>query len=219
MRGRKRVDWAGKRQGKLIVLSEAGRDAHGNVLWNCLCDCGTKCTKSNNNLAGGVKSCSTACGVTTSNIERSKHGMWKTKEYRAWSGMKQRCLNPQNKHYASYGGRGITVYPAWVNSFEAFVMDVGLAPQDALSLDRIDNDGNYEPSNVRWTTRKAQSNNRRVTLSAEIDGEVLPLSDIALKYGVGYMVVFQRFKRGLRGRDLITKQKIGRKPNPKEPSC
>jgi len=212
MRGRKRTEWAGTTQGKLTVLSECGRDQHGNVLWKCWCSCGSVCVKSNKSLTAGVKSCSTACGVADSNATRAKHGMWKSKEYTTWAGMKQRCLNPDYNMYHRYGGRGISVHPAWVNSFEQFLSDVGPAPSRALSLDRIDNDGNYEPGNVRWTTRKVQANNRSVTLSAEIEGKVLPLTDIAARYGVSYMVVFQRYQRGLRGMELVTKQKLGRKP-------
>lgn len=212
MRGRKRTDWAGITQGQLTIHNEVGRDKHGNVLWHCVCMCGATCVKSNKELASGVKSCSTACGVSASNTIRSKHGMWKSKEYRAWSGIKQRCLNPSNTHYVRYGGRGITICPQWVDSFEQFLSDVGEAPSNALSLDRIDNDGNYEPGNVRWATRKIQSNNRQRTLRTEINGEVLPLTEIATKYGVAYMLIFQRYKRGLRGVDLLAKQKVGRKP-------
>lgn len=219
MRGRKRIEWAGTRQGKLTVVAEAGRDQHGNVLWRCLCDCGNECVKPNRALASGVKSCSPACGVSDSNTSRAKHGMWKTKEYQAWSSMKQRCNNPSNTHYESYGGRGISVHPAWVDNFEQFLADVGPAPENVLSLDRVDNNGNYEPGNVRWATRKAQSNNRRETLSAEIGGRVLPLADLAREYGVEYMLVFQRYKRGLRGMDLVTNHKVGRKPGSKDKSC
>lgn len=216
MRGRKRVEWAGTRQGKLTIYTEVGRDKHGNVLWQCRCDCGAECVKANRSLSSGVKSCSPACGVADSNKARTVHGMWTSKEYRTWSGIKQRCFNPNNTHYARYGGRGITIHPAWVDSFEAFFAYVGTAPDDALSLDRIDNRGNYEPGNVRWTTRKVQSNNRACTLVAEIEGSEMPLADLARAYNVSYMVVFQRYKRGLRGLDLITKQKLGRKPTRKE---
>ena len=212
MQGRKR-DWSGVVQGKLTVLNEAGTDKHGNILWDCLCACGTRCIKPNRALAGGVKSCSTACGVSDSNKARIKHGGWRTKEYMLWQGIKQRCYNPNSTAYASYGGRGVTMHPTWVDSFEQFLSDVGTAPDGKrVSLDRIDNEGNYEPTNVRWATPKQQSNNRRVTLKAEVDGEVLPLADVARKYGVSYHQVFERFMRGLRGNDLLIRHKVGRKP-------
>lgn len=209
--GRKR-NWTGVVQGKLTVLGEGGRDRHGNVMWLCRCECGAEVHKSNNILNGGVKSCGVSCGVAESNAARAVHGMCRSKEYRAWTGMKKRCLNPSTTHYASYGGRGITVHPPWVDSFEAFLSDVGYAPSPKHSLDRIDVDGNYDPENVRWATPKVQSNNRRVTLSAEFRGADTPLADIARIAGIPYNQVFYRYQRGLRGEELITRQKVGRKP-------
>lgn len=209
--GRKR-NWAGVVQGRLTVLKEQGRDKSGNVLWLCRCACGAETLRSNNSLNLGVKSCSTACGVAESNTARARHGMWNSKEYKCWSSMKQRCLNPKVKWFYNYGGRGITICQPWIDSFEAFLADVGKAPDvPRASLDRIDPNGNYEPNNVRWATPREQSNNQRRTLVAEIGGEILPLADIARNYGVPYHQVFQRYTRGLRGNDLVTSHKVGRK--------
>jgi hypothetical protein len=84
-----------------------------------------------------------------------------TPEYRAWDAMKQRCLNPQHKAFADYGGRGISVYWEWIDSFEAFFAYVGPRPGPGYSLDREDNGGNYEPGNVRWTVWEVQARNQR----------------------------------------------------------
>lgn len=84
-----------------------------------------------------------------------------SKEYTARISMLARCYNPKNKHYRDYGGRGITVCAAWRESFEAFLADVGHKPHSGLSLDRINNDGNYEPGNVRWATATQQARNQR----------------------------------------------------------
>lgn len=90
-----------------------------------------------------------------------KHGMINTPEYQAWSAMKDRCLNPKSSNYPRWGGRGIKVHPEWAGDFMAFYLDVGPRPTPKHSLDRIDNDGNYEPGNVRWATKKEQADNRR----------------------------------------------------------
>ena len=84
-------------------------------------------------------------------------------EYNSWQNMKKRCLYPKSREYARYGARGITIHPPWVHSFETFLSDVGPKPTPQHSIDRIDNDGNYEPGNVRWATPKEQSANREIT--------------------------------------------------------
>lgn len=93
---------------------------------------------------------------------RERHGMFGTPEYNSWLGMKNRVLNPNHQSYNNYGGRGIKISDRWVNSFLNFYSDVGPRPGPGYSIDRIDNDGNYEPGNVKWSTRKEQNSNKRV---------------------------------------------------------
>lgn len=92
---------------------------------------------------------------------KEKHGMWKSKEYNSWDHMKRRCLNPNDPKYYRYGARGITVCARWLgdNGFQNFFNDMGFAPSPSHSIDRIDNDGNYEPANCKWSTPKEQANN------------------------------------------------------------
>ena len=99
-------------------------------------------------------------------LRKATHGFKGTNIYNTWCNMKQRCNNKNYFQYEYYGGRGITVCDEWQNSFEAFYEHVSQLPhygEEGYSLDRINNDGNYEPGNVRWATRKEQMNNRRIS--------------------------------------------------------
>ena len=159
-----RRDWTGAVQGSLKVTEYAGTREDGQAMWRCICVCGTECVKSNGNLRLGVKSCSTKCGVVMSNKARAVHGGAHGKEWKAWQAAKQRCFNSNHPNYKHYGGRGITMCAEWVSDFSAFLEHIGLAPLvHRISIDRIDNDGNYEPGNVRWATPYQQVMNRRNT--------------------------------------------------------
>lgn len=125
----------------------------------------------------------------------SKHGDWNSREYRAWIEARTRCLNPKHHAYDRYGGRGITVCERW-NDYANFLADMGRRPSAIHQLDRIDNDGNYEPSNCRWVTAKEQSRNRRNNRLVTINGEVVPVAVAAERFGVSASLVRGRLKRG-----------------------
>jgi hypothetical protein len=114
--------------------------------------------------------------------------------------MKARCSNPNNPAYQNYGGRGIVVAPQWL-VFENFARDVGEPPSPKDTLDRINNDGNYEPSNVRWTSRAIQSRNKRNTILLSINGRTKCLSDWCDHYGITLAAVYQRMSKGA---DLVS---------------
>jgi hypothetical protein len=146
------------RYGNLNVLKSSPQK--GYLL--CVCDCGVKVLRQRYYLTRALKegrliSCGCRIGEWA-----TKHGLFKSKEYRAWLNMKDRCSNPNNIRWDYYGGRGIKVCKRWRQSFEAFFADVGPAPSPAHSLDRYpDMNGNYEPNNVRWATASQQAHNRR----------------------------------------------------------
>lgn len=129
---------------------------NGKRAYLCRCSCGREQVVRRFQSEGCRKCC-------VKNIRHGCAGKKRTPEYRVWQGIRHRCLNPKDPSYPNYGGRGITICNRWMsaNSFEVFLADVGPRPSDLHSLDRINNDGNYAPENVRWATRSEQVKNRR----------------------------------------------------------
>jgi len=150
--------------GDWTVLEEA-KNNKPRKYWKCLCKCGTISIIHGSDLKLGKSTKCKGCLIKYIAKKRTTHGCssktTRTAEYRTWSSMLSRCNNLNNKRYYDYGGRGIKVCKEWSNSFETFLKDVGIKPFKNSSLDRINNNGNYEPDNIRWATPKQQANNRR----------------------------------------------------------
>lgn len=128
---------------------------------------------------------------------RKTHGESnKSKEWDAWSSMVQRCTNPNNKRYYSHGGRGITICDRWIKSFENFLSDMGRAPSKGHSLERKDNDGNYEPSNCKWATKIEQANNKRTNIRIHFNGRTQTLKQWCDELSLPYLRVKARIHRG-----------------------
>lgn len=160
--GRERtIDMTGQKFGRLTVAAAAASSDTGRAMWSCLCDCGrTVIVKGKELRNGNNVSCGCWKRERLGDYART-HGMRGTPEYRSWKHAKERCFNPANKKYDDYGGRGIIMCMEWAQSFEAFYAHIGPRPP-GTSLDRFpNNDGNYEPDNVRWATSSQQAYNRR----------------------------------------------------------
>lgn len=158
-------DLIGKKFGRLTVIGFSGLDKCKKAQWRCLCNCGKLVSVAASSLRSSL---TRSCGCFHQERLRAvayKHGHADHRngavsvEYYAWISMKQRCTNPKRHNYKNYGGRGIVVCDRWRDSFINFLADVGERPGPEFSLDRINNDGNYEPGNVRWATRSQQQRN------------------------------------------------------------
>lgn len=158
----KRLDLSGQVFGRLTVLHGAGRcPSNRSVMWDCVCECGTLRVISSNSLRSGV---SRSCGCYQKqqvSEAASKHGLCSHPLYQVYNGMKKRCYSPTHSHYYNYGGRGITVCDRWLSSFQNFYDDVHFEYRSGLQLDRIDNNCDYTPANVRWVTVQQNSFNKR----------------------------------------------------------
>ena len=164
-------DLTGQQFGRLTVIEDTRRRYNGKVVWRCRCSCGKVTEVAGSYLTSGN---TRSCGCLRKEIIKIpplhiKHKKVRTRHYRVWLGMKERCYNPHSKAYKNYGGRGIEVCFLWKDDFQAFhdwAMSHGYdpdAPRGQCTIDRIDVNGNYEPSNCRFVDMAAQANNRRNT--------------------------------------------------------
>lgn len=195
----------GMKFGRLTTLRMSGRNSSGNMEWDCLCECGTETTVVGSKLINShTRSC--GCLSVEKTITRSStHHQFGSEEYSIWGKMIQRCRNPKSTSFKDYGGRGIRVCERW-EKFENFLADIGKRPSPNHSLDRFPNqNGNYEPGNVRWATDLEQGRNRRNNRILLHENRAQCLSEWAEEVGLPDSAISLRLKRGWSVSDALTK--------------
>lgn len=203
------IDLTGQRFGHLVAIRPEGRSDDGKVLWICRCDCGNTATVRSSLLnSGHTKSCGCMKSEKLGEFNRetkTTHHETKTRLYREWRGMRRRCSAASGEKHENYVKRGIAVCTEWTNSFEAF-RDWALANgyRDDLTLDRIDNDGNYCPQNCRWVTMEVQNNNRRINRYIKHNNETRTIAQWAKLAGLHVDTLRDRLERGWNFERAIT---------------
>lgn len=173
--GKKPLDLSGQKFGLLTAIKWVSTNKRGNSEWLCKCECGNEAIVNSQRLKSGkTKSCGCLKPKITArrNKERTKYSVENNRLYRIYYGMRSRCYNAKEPHYKYYGGRGICICDEWLSSFDVFqswAFKNGY--RSNLSIDRINNDGNYEPANCRWATAKEQANNRRSPIKLTTEGK------------------------------------------------
>lgn len=192
------TDLTGRRFGQLTVIRFMER-RKSRYLWECRCDCGNVTIVSGDKLRD-TRRPTRSCGcltVESTRLRSTTHGHLvgrrMSPEYQTWRGMIERCTNPKAKHWSSYGGRGITVCLEW-RDFQTFLADMGERPSKAHTIDRKDNNGNYEPSNCRWATDAEQRANRNNSVRVDVEGRSMTIADASAQTGIPEQTIYSRAK-------------------------
>ena len=198
----KYTDITGQKFGRLTAISLHSRNANKHILWLFECDCGEKRIS----LAAAIKQgrvVSCGCHRNEQSRLRVKHGLSETSTYTAWKGMKSRVKGKDDICIKHYLNKGITICERWQNSFENFMLDMGERPT-GMTLDRIDNNGNYEPGNCRWTTQKQQVANTCRTIYVDFKGQKTCLKHACQEGNVNYDAVRSRLRAGREPQEAFT---------------
>ena len=189
------IDITDQQYGWLHIISFAELREGRGAYWLCECRCGTHTIVLGADLRQGH---TTSCGCyqrERSRTANTRHGMHGKKIYAVWYNMKRRCSDPTYKHYALYGGRGITFFPPWV-SFDRFFADIGDIPYQGATLDRIDSNAGYYPGNIQWSTPREQANNRRSNHFVTYNDETLTIAQWARKLSLNKWNISSRLQAG-----------------------
>jgi hypothetical protein len=195
---------AGVRFARLTAIAPTSFRKGSSIVWVCTCDCGNSVEATVSSLSSGdKKTCGKCAFRTEKTVERNKkrtgfrkeNSAKRNKSYEVWCGMLARCRNPNKKAFKHYGGRGISVCERWQSSFEAFLEDMGERPE-GMTIERIDNNGDYEPENCKWASPSEQARNKRSTVRITAEGRTQCLSDWAKEKGLNPTSITERLDRG-----------------------
>jgi hypothetical protein len=212
-----KINLTGQKFGRLIVVEEAepryfkSHPTWAVPYWKCVCECSPNIIREAQGrslLSGRIKS----CGCYSRDIQRermTKHGAFESQTYSSWKHMKARCTNPNHQSYPNYGGRGITICLPWLLSFEVFLEDMGECPLGKTIDRHPDKDGNYEPGNCRWGTKREQDRNRRTNRVVTVNGFTGCIIEVCEHFGVSVKLYYSRVRRGWSIEKAITFQKSG----------
>lgn len=188
------INEVGNTYGRLTVISKDVTGSSGQIKWKCGCACGnTVIVRGDSLRSGATLSCKCLNNEIASNLF-TKHGMYKTPTYRSFYNMLHRCYKASHKNFDNYGGRGIKVCDRWKDSFDNFFSDMGEKPI-GMTLDRINNDKNYDPDNCRWATQKVQSRNTSRNINLVFNGETKCITDWAKLLGISKYALIARINK------------------------
>lgn len=203
----KKYDITGNKYGYLTVIERDTKTVgERNSKWICKCKCGNLSIVTYGDLKYGH---TTSCGCKKYESHNKRHGMTNTRIYRIWSNMKKRCNNPNFAEWEQYGGRGISVCDEWKNNFEIFYeWAISNGYSDDLTLERIDVEKNYEPSNCKWIKLNEQQRNKTNTVFIVENGIKISLSELAEKYNIPIKTIQRRYYRNMERKGYVDVQKL-----------
>lgn len=202
-------DISGQKYGMLTIEKYVGKNKSGNSMWKCKCDCGNvrifpKPYFRNSKILN--------CGCNING--KSMHGMTGTRLYIIWRGMKERCFNPNCNTYKDYGARGISICQEWIDDFMNFYnWSMANGYSDDLTIDRINNGGDYKPSNCRWTTKLTQANNKRNNRYIEYNGKNQTIAQWSRETGIKSATINNRLNKNLPLDEVFSKRRLNGKNN------
>lgn len=207
----------GEKYGRLTVIENLGKDERGNLKWLCRCDCGGEVSVINRKLGSGHTQ---SCGCyqrERAAISSTRHGLADSRLYSIWSNMKNRCNEPKNKAFHRYGGRGISYHSSF-ETFEGFLAGIPDGYHGSRELDRIDNDGDYTPGNLRWLGRRGQVHGSTNTqkFNHPVTGELTPLPLLAEEFNIPQDHLSKRIREGLSLDEALAKPVVMHKPRYEE---